>query len=60
VRSGVNATPTFFINGERLDGDWRDIEQLKAASEEAAASATVPNDVVMPSPSCPAALVVAR
>jgi protein-disulfide isomerase len=41
VRSGVNATPTFFINGERLDGDWRDIEQLKAASEEAAASVTL-------------------
>jgi protein-disulfide isomerase len=38
VRSGVNATPTFFINGERLGGDWRDIEQLAAASEETAAS----------------------
>ncbi|MBV9775370.1 MAG: DsbA family protein [Gemmatimonadetes bacterium] len=24
VRSGVNGTPTFFINGERYDGDWRD------------------------------------
>jgi protein-disulfide isomerase len=22
VRSGVNGTPTFFINGERFDGDW--------------------------------------
>ena len=22
VRSGVNGTPTFFINGERYDGDW--------------------------------------
>jgi protein-disulfide isomerase len=24
VRSGVNGTPTFFINGARFDGDWRD------------------------------------
>jgi protein-disulfide isomerase len=24
VRSGVNGTPTFFINGERYDGDWQD------------------------------------
>lgn len=24
VRSGVNGTPTFFINGARYDGDWRD------------------------------------
>jgi len=22
VRSGVNGTPTFFINGDRLDGSW--------------------------------------
>lgn len=22
VRSGVNGTPTFFINGHRFDGDW--------------------------------------
>ena len=22
VRSGVNGTPTFFVNGERFDGDW--------------------------------------
>jgi protein-disulfide isomerase len=28
VRIGVDATPTFFINGERFGGDWRDIEQL--------------------------------
>jgi peroxiredoxin/predicted DsbA family dithiol-disulfide isomerase len=41
VRSGVNATPTFFINGERFDGDWRDIEQFAAAIEEAAASSTL-------------------
>ncbi len=24
VRSGVNGTPTFFVNGERFDGDWGD------------------------------------
>jgi len=24
VRSGVNGTPTFFINGIRFDGDWSD------------------------------------
>jgi protein-disulfide isomerase len=24
VRSGVNGTPTFFINGVRFDGDWSD------------------------------------
>jgi protein-disulfide isomerase len=23
LRSGVNATPTFFINGEKYDDDWR-------------------------------------
>jgi protein-disulfide isomerase len=37
----VNATPTFFINGERFDGDWRDVEQLAAAIEEAAAGSTL-------------------
>jgi protein-disulfide isomerase len=24
IRSGVNGTPTFFVNGERFDGDWTD------------------------------------
>jgi protein-disulfide isomerase len=28
VRSGVNGTPTFFINGERYDGDWTDVESF--------------------------------
>ena len=27
VRSGVNGTPTFFINGERYDGDWTDVDR---------------------------------
>jgi protein-disulfide isomerase len=31
VRSGVNGTPTFFINGQRFDGDWRDDRILSAA-----------------------------
>ena len=31
VRSGVNGTPTFFIDGRRFDGDWRDEESLLAA-----------------------------
>jgi protein-disulfide isomerase len=31
VRSGVNGTPTFFINGERFDGNWSDEEELMAA-----------------------------
>lgn len=34
ARSGVNGTPTFFINGQRLDGSW-DYEDLVAALEEA-------------------------
>jgi protein-disulfide isomerase len=38
VRMGVSSTPTFFINGERFDGDWRDIVQFAAAIERAAAS----------------------
>jgi protein-disulfide isomerase len=35
VRSGVNGTPTFFINGERHDGPF-DYESLVRAIEEAA------------------------
>ncbi|MEJ0087968.1 MAG: thioredoxin domain-containing protein [Pseudomonadota bacterium] len=31
VRSGVNGTPAFFINGRRFDGDWRDEEIFAAA-----------------------------
>ena len=34
VRSGVNGTPTFFINGVRHDGSW-DAEPLAAALEAA-------------------------
>jgi protein-disulfide isomerase len=35
VRSGVNGTPTFFINGLRHDGEW-DFESLLAALRQAA------------------------
>jgi protein-disulfide isomerase len=34
VRSGVNGTPTFFINGVRHDAEW-DEETLVAAIEAA-------------------------
>jgi protein-disulfide isomerase len=30
IESGVNGTPTFFINGIRHDGDWN-LERLQAA-----------------------------
>jgi protein-disulfide isomerase len=30
VRSGVNGTPTFFINGVRFDGDWTGPDLLEA------------------------------
>jgi len=33
VRSGVNGTPTFFINGERYEGSW-EFEDLVEAIEE--------------------------
>ena len=36
VRSGVNGTPTFFVNGRRYDGDWTDVDEYVAALEEAA------------------------
>jgi protein-disulfide isomerase len=35
ARSGVNGTPTFFINGLRHDGSW-DLATLTAAIESAA------------------------
>jgi protein-disulfide isomerase len=30
VRSGVNGTPTFFINGARYEGDWPDFDAFLA------------------------------
>ena len=38
ARSGVNGTPTFFINGLRLDGPW-DYEDLVEAIDAAVAAA---------------------
>lgn len=38
MRSGVNSTPTFFINGVRYDAPW-DAEELFAVIEEAALTA---------------------
>ena len=37
VRSGVNGTPTFFVNGERFGGDWSDVDAFAAALERAGA-----------------------
>jgi protein-disulfide isomerase len=34
IRSGVNGTPSFFINGQKYNGDWEDesfLEELKAS-----------------------------
>ena len=36
VRSGVNGTPTFFINGTRFEGEWTNADAFIAALEEAA------------------------
>jgi protein-disulfide isomerase len=36
VRSGVNGTPTFYINGERYDDDWGDVWTFVAAIRAAA------------------------
>jgi protein-disulfide isomerase len=35
VRSGVNGTPTFFINGRRFDGDWTDESEFAGALQYA-------------------------
>jgi protein-disulfide isomerase len=36
VRSGVNGTPTFFVNGRRFDGNWGDPVAFVAALHGAA------------------------
>jgi protein-disulfide isomerase len=33
-RAGVHATPTFFVDGERLDGPWRQLAQIVPAKLE--------------------------
>ena len=44
VRSGVNGTPTFFVNGERYEGSWANeeafIRTLQASASGAATMAT--------------------
>jgi protein-disulfide isomerase len=39
IRSGVNGTPTFFINGERYDGAWADEDSFVHALDHAAKQA---------------------
>lgn len=39
VRSGVNGTPTFFVNGYRYDGAWADEARFLSALQDAARSA---------------------
>jgi len=36
VRSGVNGTPTFFVNGARYDGSWANAEKFIGALRDAA------------------------
>jgi protein-disulfide isomerase len=36
IRSGVNGTPTFFVNGTRFDGDWTDVDEFAQVLERAA------------------------
>ncbi len=40
VRSGVNGTPTFFINGARFEGDWTDATAFAASLARVAGSAS--------------------
>ncbi len=37
VRSGVNGTPTFFVNGVRYEGDWSSVSAFAADLERAIA-----------------------
>ncbi|HET8650916.1 MAG TPA: thioredoxin domain-containing protein, partial [Gemmatimonadales bacterium] len=36
VRSGVNGTPTFFINGQRWDGPWMNAAEFVRALDASA------------------------
>ncbi|MGH7653302.1 MAG: DsbA family protein [Gemmatimonadaceae bacterium] len=38
ARSGVNGTPTFFINGVRFDGDWSNVSGFVSALQESTAA----------------------
>ena len=46
VRSGVNGTPTFFINGARFEGDWTDAPAFAAVLESAAMEAKEEHHVI--------------
>jgi protein-disulfide isomerase len=39
LRSGVNGTPTFFINGVRFEGNWTNVSEFASALETAAGAA---------------------
>jgi protein-disulfide isomerase len=39
TRAGVHATPTFFVDGERLDGPWRQLGQIVPARLKKTSSA---------------------
>jgi protein-disulfide isomerase len=41
VRSGVNGTPTFFVNGVRYDGNWSDTAEFIQVLTDAATQAEV-------------------
>jgi protein-disulfide isomerase len=41
IRSGVNGTPTFFVNGRRFDGDWSDPVGFATALHQAAHPASI-------------------
>ena len=41
IRSGVNGTPTFFINGSRYDGNWSDTDEFIQVLVAAAAQVHV-------------------
>jgi protein-disulfide isomerase len=36
IRSGVNGTPTLFVNGMRFDGNWDDVDEFAKVLEHAA------------------------
>jgi protein-disulfide isomerase len=40
VRSGVNGTPTFFVNGDRYEGSWADEDAFIRALRDAARQAS--------------------
>lgn len=47
ARSGVNGTPTFFVNGVRHDGP-HDLDTLLATLEDAARQSRPPRSVTVP------------